>query len=195
VRATPTPSAKRSIDSATFRSAAVHSVALAGSCLVSYWLVTRALNHIHSVSKADDQLGGMWAVIATVFVYRETYQQSMRAALSRVAATVFSFVLCLIYLLILPFHPLGLAVLIGVGTFALMLTGRDELIVTTGITTAVVLVVAALSPHDAWQQPILRLADTVIGVAVGAVVARLGLLATHRESVVPRKTGVRTTSP
>jgi hypothetical protein len=34
-----------------------------------------------------------------------------------------------------------------------------------------------LSPHDAWRQPILRLADTLIGVTVGLVAAWLGLRA------------------
>jgi hypothetical protein len=33
------------------------------------------------------------------------------------------------------------------------------------------MVVAAISPQHAWQQPILRLTDTVIGVAVGALAA------------------------
>jgi len=33
------------------------------------------------------------------------------------------------------------------------------------------MVVAELSPHDAWQQPILRLAGTAIGVAVGVAAA------------------------
>jgi hypothetical protein len=42
-------------------------------------------------------------------------------------------------------------------------------------TTAVVIVVAAVSPRDAWQQPILRFADTVIGVAVGIAFAWLDL--------------------
>jgi uncharacterized membrane protein YccC len=37
----------------------------------------------------------------------------------------------------------------------------------TAITTAVVLVVAIISPEHAWQQPLLRFADTVIGIAVG----------------------------
>ena len=30
---------------------------------------------------------------------------------------------------------------------------------------------AAVTPKPAWQQPILRLADTVVGVAVGALAA------------------------
>jgi hypothetical protein len=37
------------------------------------------------------------------------------------------------------------------------------------------MVVAAVSPQHAWQQPILRLADTVVGVAVGVVVAWAGI--------------------
>jgi hypothetical protein len=156
-----------------------HSVGVGTSCFVSYWLITYVLSHVHSVSRADDQLGGMWAVIATVFVYRITYQQSVGAALSRIAATLVSFGLVLIYLLLFPFHPLGLAALIGIGTFALMAMGRDDLVVTTGITTAVVLVVAALSPHDAWQQPILRLADTLVGVAIAVAAGTLGLRASR----------------
>jgi len=39
------------------------------------------------------------------------------------------------------------------------------------------MVAAKLSPQDAWRQPILRLADTAIGVAVGPVAAWLGLRA------------------
>jgi hypothetical protein len=31
----------------------------------------------------------------------------------------------------------------------------------------VVMVVALKSPADAWQQPLLRLVDTVVGVAIG----------------------------
>ncbi len=35
------------------------------------------------------------------------------------------------------------------------------------------MVLAALSPHDAWQQPILRLADTVVGILIGVAAAAL----------------------
>jgi hypothetical protein len=134
----------------TFATAAGHSIGLALSSLTTYLLITHVLAPIHSISHASDLLGGMWAVIATLFVYRESHRESVSAALTRVSATLLSFVLCLIYLLIFSFHPLGLAVLIGLGTFLLMSVGRDELVITCGITTAVVMVVAAVSPHDAW---------------------------------------------
>jgi hypothetical protein len=56
-----------------------------------------------------------------------------------------------------------MAVLIGIGAIAMAPPGRRDDIVTTGITTEVVMVVAAINPANAWQQPLLRLADTVVG--------------------------------
>jgi len=91
------------------------------------------------------------------------------------AATLLSFVLCLVYLLILPFHAWGMAALIGIGTIALSLLGRSEDIITAGITTAVVMVVAGISPQHAWKQPLLRLVDTLVGVGVGIVAAWISL--------------------
>jgi uncharacterized membrane protein YgaE (UPF0421/DUF939 family) len=147
---------------------------LAVACLISYWLATRALSLVYWVSADDDALGGMWAVIATVFLFRDSYNKSLAAAASRMAATLVSFVLCLAYLAFLPFNPWGLAILVGLTVLVTALAGRPGDEVTAGITTTVVLVVAKLSPHDAWQQPILRLADTAIGVVVGLAAAWLG---------------------
>lgn len=153
----------------------VHGPALAGACLLSYSLNVDLLVHVDSLSRPDELLGGMWAVIATVFVYRTSYTQSITAAVSRATATLVSFALCFIYLVFFPFHSWGLALLIGAGVIVVTLLGRSDDTVTTGITTAVVMVVAALSPHDAWEQPILRVFDTGVGVAVGLVTSWIGL--------------------
>ena len=61
---------------AQVRTIAADSVVLGVSCLISYWLTTRVLSLAYSVSATDDALGGMWAVIATVFVYRNSYTKS-----------------------------------------------------------------------------------------------------------------------
>lgn len=158
-------------DWAEVRTAIVDSTVLAIACLITYLVVTRGLSRIYFISRSDDVLGGMWAVIATIFVSRDSYEQSLAAAVSRMAATSISFVVCLIYLFFLPFHTWGLALLIGVSAAAVSLLGRPQDAITAAITTAVVMVVAAVSPQDAWQQPILRFADTVIGVAVGIATA------------------------
>ena len=145
----------------------IHAIGLALCSLVSYELMTHILSRTYSVSRDDDLLGGMWAVAATIFVYRTSLEESVNAALSRTAATWLSFVLCFLYLLFFPFQPWGMAVLIAFGAIAMELAGRSQDIITTTITIAVIMVVVAISPQHAWQQPLLRLVDTIVGVLVG----------------------------
>jgi uncharacterized membrane protein YccC len=142
-----------------------YSVAMAVACLIAYWIMTYGLARL--VDTPDDLLGGMWAVAATVFVFRETRAESLSAGISRLIATCVSFSLCLSYLWIFPFTAEGMAVLLGVGTLAMALLDRREEIVTTAITTTVVMVVAAISPQGSWHQPLLRLVDTLVGIGVG----------------------------
>ena len=153
----------------------LHRVKLSILCVISYWLITHMLVQVFSISRDDDLLGSMWAVVATVFVYRYGYEESVGAALSRMGATTLSFVCCFIYLLLFPFHLWELAILIGVGAVAMSLLSRPDDMIATGITTAVVMVVAAVSPNHAWKQPILRLVGTIVGVAVGVVGAWISL--------------------
>jgi len=142
-----------------------YAVAMAVACLVAYEVTVRGLQPF--VERDDDLLGGMWAAVAATFVFRDTRQDSLSAGAARLIATCVSFALCLPYLAIFPFTPIGMAILVGIGTVVMTLLGRRGDIITTGITTIVVLVVAAISPGDAWLQPILRLVDTVVGIAVG----------------------------
>jgi len=146
--------------------AAASGAGLAFAALVSYELATRILTS--AISSRDDQLlGGMWSVVATVFVCRESYKDSVSSALSRIAATSLSFILCLGYLLLFPFSSWGMTILIAIGAVILIIIGRPGEVITTSITTTVVMVVAGISPQHAWRQPILRLFDTLIGIAVG----------------------------
>jgi hypothetical protein len=150
--------------------AAASSAGLAFAALVSYELATRILTS--AISTRDDQLlGGMWSVVATVFVCRESYKDSVSSALSRIAATSLSFILSLGYLLLFPFSSWGMTILIAIGAVILLIIGRPGEVITTSITTTVVMVVAGISPQHAWRQPILRLFDTLIGIAVGITAA------------------------
>jgi uncharacterized membrane protein YccC len=143
----------------------VYALNMAIACLITYWIMTHILSRF--VDESTDFLGGMWAVVATVFVFRETRLRSLSAGTARLIATCVSFALCLLYLLLFPFTPVGMAALIAIGTMVMASLGRRDDIVTVGITTAVVMVVAAMSPSDAWQQPLLRLVDTIVGITVG----------------------------
>jgi hypothetical protein len=144
----------------------IYVIALTIASLIAYVLTYYILEPF--VTQPNDMLGGMWATIATVFVLKEARNQSLRIAGVRFFATCVSFVLTFVYLLLLPFSPAGMAVIIGLETIVMMLLGRREDVVTTAITTIVIMVAAGLGPASmAWTIPPLRLLDTVIGIVVG----------------------------
>lgn len=142
-----------------------YSLAMALTCLISYTLMTRLLNAL--VEGHPDLVGGMWAAVATAFVFRDSRQQSVAAGIGRLIATSVSFALCLPYLWFIRANPAGMGVLLAAGTLVMILMQRREDIITTAVTTIVVMVVAIVDPAEAWQQPLLRLFDTVVGIAVG----------------------------
>jgi uncharacterized membrane protein YccC len=144
----------------------VYSITMAVACLLSFWAMTHLLNPV--AAKDDDLLGGMWAAVAAAFVFRETRFDSIAAGVSRLAGTSVSIVLCLVCLYIAPPSAVGMAIVLALGALIMILLDRRDELITTGITTIVVMVVAMLSrnPHN---QPLLRFVDTLVGVGVGVL--------------------------
>jgi uncharacterized membrane protein YgaE (UPF0421/DUF939 family) len=142
-----------------------YAVSIAVASVLTYCLLAFAVPAV--THRPWDSVGILWAVISTVFVFRDTRAHSLAAGVSRLVATGISFALCLLYLLLFPANGFGLALLIIIGCLLMMVLGRRDEIGLTAITTAVVMIVGASRPQDAWQQPIHRLIDTVLGVAIG----------------------------
>lgn len=151
---------------------AAYAVDMAIACLITYWIMTSVLSRF--VGENPGPVGVLWAVISTAFVYRDTRAHSLSAGITRIIATCVSFVLCLCYLLLFPFTPFGMTLLLVIGTLVVMSLGRRDEIGLTAITTIVIMVVAAIQPHDAWHQPLLRLMDSAIGIAVGVACKWIG---------------------
>jgi hypothetical protein len=143
----------------------VYSIAMALACLGSYAVMKELLNGV--VEERAHLVGGMWAAVSTAFVFRDSRQHSLSAGVGRLIATFVSFALCLPYLWFIPPNVAGMAILLAVGTLLMMQLDRREDIITTAVTTIVIMVVALQSPEDAWKQPLLRLFDTLVGVAIG----------------------------
>jgi uncharacterized membrane protein YccC len=84
-----------------------------------------------------------------------------------------------------------MAALIGIGTVAVTLIGRPDDAIPTGITIAVIMVVAELNPYHAWREPILRFVDTAVGVVFGVGAAwistRLSIFGKDRERLTERR--------
>jgi len=169
------------------REAVLDATLLALASLLAYWLTADLLSRLHTVSQTEHIVGGLWAAIATIFVSKGSYQQSVTAAVSRMAGTLVSFVVCFVYLVFLPVHLWAFALLIGVSALAPTLAGRPADAATAAITTAVLLALAPLSPQYAWQQPIYRLGDTVVGVIVGVAAAWVGRKLTGGPDAKARK--------
>jgi uncharacterized membrane protein YgaE (UPF0421/DUF939 family) len=141
-----------------------YAVDMAIACLITYAVMAFLLPRW---GWPTTSVGELWAVISTVFVYKDSRAHSLTAGMARLIATFVSFALCLIYLWLLPATIIGMAVLIAIAVLLMMLIGRQDEMGLTAITIAVILIVAADKPQEAELQPILRLVDTVVGIAVG----------------------------
>src|ERR1700746_2824483 len=111
-----------------------YAVDMAIACLITYWVVASFLPNL--AGRSSTSVGILWAVISTVFVYKDTRSHSLSAGIARLIATIISLILCLIYLLLFPITSFGMAVLLFVGTLVTILLGRRGEIGLTGITTA-----------------------------------------------------------
>jgi putative flippase GtrA len=139
-----------------------YAIDMAIACWLSYAVAVWILAPFTRLD--DDLLSGRRL---QRFSFRDSRVPSWMAGLERLLATTISFALCLPWLLFLPATPLALSLLIGAGSLVMMLLNRQDDVVTTGITTAVVLGVAMISPEHAWEQPVLRFIDTFVGITIG----------------------------
>jgi uncharacterized membrane protein YccC len=143
-----------------------YAVDMAIACVITYWIMLE-IHDRFGLGASSQVVGTLWAIVATIYVFRDTRANSLSASVGRIIATVVSFALCFAYLLLFPFTAVGLVAVLAGGTLIMMVLGRREEVGLAAVTTAVVMLVAAIDAQDAWQQPLLRLMDTLIGIAVG----------------------------
>jgi hypothetical protein len=87
-----------------------YAVDMAIAWLITYWVVAFFLPNL--AGRRSTSVGILWAVISTVFVYKDTRSHSLSAGISRLIATMISLILCLFYLLLFPITSFGMAALI-----------------------------------------------------------------------------------
>jgi uncharacterized membrane protein YccC len=144
-----------------------YAVDMAIACLITYAVMAFLLPRW--VGWPSTSVGVLWAVISTVFVYKDSRAHSLSAGISRLITTFASFALCLVYLWLLPATIIGMAALIAIGVVLMIVIGRPDETGLTAITIAVIMIVAANNPQEAGLQPILRLVDTVVWITVGVI--------------------------
>jgi uncharacterized membrane protein YccC len=155
------------------------AIVLGIACAITYVVMAVLIGPLVHEAHDTDEIGGMWAVVATVFVFRASETEALRNAWTRLAATTLSLAVCTVYLVLFAVTPVGIGVVIAVGALLALLIGAPQDAALTGITSIVVLVVADLGrPDQRWLEPLLRLFDTAVGIGVGLLFATaLALLA------------------
>lgn len=129
------------------------------------------------------RLGAMWGVIAAVFVIHGSRSATLKLAIFRMLGTVFGIAIMLVYLAFFPFHVIGLAACLFVGALFCRAFGRNDLVIVTLITIAVIMVDAGNPTYQApWVNPALRFGDSLIGAVSGFLVVAITSLFVRTEA-------------
>jgi uncharacterized membrane protein YccC len=120
------------------------------------------------------KIGGLWSAISAIVVTQATRRDTTSSASLRILGSAIGAITSAIYLTLLPFHPLGMALAI----FATVLLCTAVNIPSHGrlaaITVIVVMVTSSLDPKlSAGLNALLRFLESCIGTGVAVVSVRL----------------------
>jgi uncharacterized membrane protein YccC len=120
------------------------------------------------------KIGGLWSAISAIVVTQATRRDTTSSASLRILGSAIGAITSAIYLTLLPFHPLGMALAI----FATVLLCTAVNIPSHGrlaaITVIVVMVTGSLDPKlSAGLNALLRFLESCIGTGVAVVSVRL----------------------
>jgi uncharacterized membrane protein YccC len=134
------------------------------SVLLAFVLGQRFTELFHHGSA---MIGGLWAAISAVVVLQGTLHDTRKAAFLRVAGTLVGALVCAVYLSLLPFSLLGMALCVGI---TIMLCYVCNIFDYARLACATVLVISVVG-HESPDVPpflnaFLRFMEATIGVVV-----------------------------
>ncbi|MBM5814037.1 MAG: hypothetical protein FJ062_04665 [Cyanobacteria bacterium M_DeepCast_100m_m1_067] len=120
------------------------------------------------------KIGGLWSAISAIVVTQATRQETTSSASLRIVGSAIGAITSAVYLTLLPFHPLGMALAI----FATVLLCTSINIPSHGrlaaITVIVVMVTGSLDPKlSPGLNALLRFVESCIGTGVAVLAVRL----------------------
>ena len=120
------------------------------------------------------KIGGLWSAISAIVVTQATRQDTTSSASLRILGSAIGATTSAVYLILLPFHPLGMALAI----FATVLLCAAAKVPSHGrlaaITVIVVMVTGSLDPKlSPGLNALLRFAESCIGTGVAVLAVRL----------------------
>ena len=140
---------------------------IALAALVAYWLGSWFTSLFPGYLP---KIGGLWSAISAIVVTQATSKEALSSASLRILGSAIGAATSAVYLILLPFHPAGMAVAI----FATVLLCAAVNVPSHGrlaaITVIVVMVTSSLDPKlSPGLNALLRFAESCIGTGVAVL--------------------------
>ena len=140
---------------------------IALAALVAYWLGSWFTSLFPGYLP---KIGGLWSAISAIVVTQATSKEALSSASLRILGSAIGAATSAVYLILLPFHPAGMAVAI----FATLLLCAAVNVPSHGrlaaITVIVVMVTSGLDPRlSPGLNALLRFAESCIGTGVAVL--------------------------
>lgn len=136
------------------------------------------------------KIGALWSAISAIVVTQISREETTASASLRIQGSAIGAATSALYLALMPFHPLGMALVIAVTGVICAALNRAAYIRLAAITVIVVMVTASLNPAlNPGLNALLRFVESCIGtgVAVLEVVLWPGSRATTAERSARRR--------
>lgn len=116
------------------------------------------------------KIGGLWSAISAIVVTQSSRQETAASASLRILGSAIGAAMSALYLSLLPFHPIGMALTIfltGVVCHCFHIASHARL---AAITVIVIMVTASLDPSlNAGLNALLRFLESCIGTGVAVL--------------------------
>lgn len=123
---------------------------------------------------APSPIGSLWCVISAIVVLQATRQKTVASAWLRVLGTLIGATVSAVYLLFFPFHPVGLAVSIGLTMLLCEIFHLPDHARLASLTVAVIMIVSIIHPQ---MNPLINAGLRFVESCIGATLAVLAALA------------------
>ena len=147
------------------------AVRTASVCLASYLAGTWFTSLFHAGSTV---IGGVWSVVSGILVLQATLEDTRGSAMLRVLGTFIGAAVAAIYLVLFRFHPLGMAVTVGVTVLVCQALRVPDHARLASVTVVIVLAVSVADPAiRPVLNALLRFAESCIGAGIATLAVYL----------------------
>jgi uncharacterized membrane protein YgaE (UPF0421/DUF939 family) len=136
--------------------------------LVSYLVGFYTTSFIHELSAG---LGGLWAAISGIVVLQATQKDTWSLAWIRVLGTAIGAVVSAVYLMMLPFSPVGMAAAIFITMLICHAVGIPSHARLAALTVVLIMVTSNMHPGlDPVLNAALRFSESCIGTTIAVLI-------------------------